>query len=76
MRLTTRRNQAFGAPKTVLFVGHDAYRAGAQIVVRHKGKHVFGELTWYPGAATGRFTPETYDQYWGDAIELPRRKVR
>jgi hypothetical protein len=35
------------------------------------GRTIFGEMTWYPGAAVATFVPEDYDRYWGDALTLP-----
>lgn len=37
------------------------------------GRTIFGEMTWYPEAARGRFVPDSFDRYWGDALQLPER---
>jgi hypothetical protein len=37
------------------------------------GRMFFGEMTWYPVAGEGRFVPDHYDRYWGDALTLPPR---
>ena len=34
---------------------------------------VFGEMTWYPGGGTERFTPNEYDRVCGEMIVLPDR---
>lgn len=39
-----------------------------------KGKLYFGELTFYPGAGAGKFTPEEYDYVLGSWIDLPLDK--
>ena len=36
------------------------------------GRTVLGEMTWQPSAGTSQFSPERYNQYWGDQIPLPR----
>jgi hypothetical protein len=36
-----------------------------------KGRTVFGEMTWYPAAGVGRFTPDRYDRFRGDFLHLP-----
>jgi hypothetical protein len=38
------------------------------------GRTIFGEMTWYPSAGAGRFLPEEYAVYWGDALPLPTRR--
>lgn len=37
-------------------------------------KILFGEITFYPVSGFGIFTPESYNDYLGDLIELPQRK--
>lgn len=39
-----------------------------------EGRTVFGELTVYPTAGHSYFRPESYDRYWGDALQLPARR--
>lgn len=37
----------------------------------HEGRTLFGEMTWYPEAGTGHFSPESFDLYWGEYLQLP-----
>ncbi len=39
------------------------------------GRTLFGEMTWYPDAGVGRFSPDSYDWYWGEALQLPARTI-
>lgn len=39
------------------------------------GRTLFGEMTWYPSAGEGRFWPDSYDWYWGEALQLPPRPI-
>lgn len=35
------------------------------------GRTLFGEMTWYPEGGEGRFSPDSYDTYWGEVLQLP-----
>ncbi len=35
------------------------------------GRTLFGEMTWYPEAGEGQFSPDSYDTYWGAVLQLP-----
>jgi hypothetical protein len=37
------------------------------------GQTVFSEMTLYPGAGANRFIPESYEYYWGEQLQLPKR---
>jgi TupA-like ATPgrasp len=37
------------------------------------GHTIFGEMTWQPSAGMGRFVPDRYNEYWGDALPLPAK---
>ncbi len=37
------------------------------------GHTIFGEMTWQPSAGMGRFVPDRYNNYWGDALPLPAK---
>ncbi len=39
-----------------------------------QGRVWFGEMTFYPSGGTGRFSPESYDEYWGNYLILPKRQ--
>ena len=45
------------------FVRVDLYAVG--------GRPLFGEMTWYPYGGEGRFSPDSYDTYWGEVLQLP-----
>jgi hypothetical protein len=30
-------------------------------------------MTWQPSAGMGRFVPDRYNNYWGDALPLPAK---
>jgi hypothetical protein len=40
-----------------------------------EGRIIFGEMTWYPTAGAGRFLPEHYERYWGEALRLPPKPL-
>ncbi|WP_455629898.1 ATP-grasp fold amidoligase family protein [Parabacteroides sp.] len=37
------------------------------------GKIYFGEITFFHGAGLGRFTPEEWNEKFGDLIRLPNK---
>lgn len=45
------------------FVRVDLYSIGERVI--------FGEMTWYPEAGLGRFSPDLYDLHLGQALTLP-----
>lgn len=47
------------------FVRVDFYSIGDRIW--------FGEMTFYPSGGRIPFSPESYDRYWGDRLQLPDR---
>lgn len=39
------------------------------------GNLYFGELTFYPGSGLEKFSPEKYDEIFGDWMQLPKEKL-
>lgn len=59
LMLSAAKKMAKGQP----FVRIDFYEA--------KGKVLFGEITFFPTSGIGGFSPEKYDEAFGDLIHLP-----